>query len=160
VVGLEPVLLLSVESTAPITHTLSLRCSADAAFATYVGAIAEWWDPRYTANADTLQAVNIEPFVGGRVYATHSDLGEHDWGVVIVWEPGRRLVHTFTLAQEPERASEVSVEFLPAEREDGGCTVRFAHGGWTEANVGARKKFGDWPVMLDRFAALADRSSH
>jgi hypothetical protein len=37
-----------------------------------------------------------------------------------------------------------------------GCTVRFAHGGWTEANASARKKFGDWPVMLARFAALAD----
>jgi hypothetical protein len=36
------------------------------------------------------------------------------------------------------------------------CTVRFAHGGWTEANVEARKKFGDWHVMLDRFAALSD----
>jgi hypothetical protein len=58
-----------------------------------------------------------------------------------------------------ESTSEVSVEFLPAECEDGGCTVRFAHGGWTEANVGARKKFGGWPVMLDRFAALADRSA-
>ena len=107
-VGLEPVLLLNVESTAPIAHTPALRCSADAAFATYVGAIAEWWDPRYTANADTLQAVNIEPLVGGRVYATHSDLGGHDWGVVTVWEPRRRLVHTFTLAQEPEHAEESS----------------------------------------------------
>ena len=30
--------------------------------------------------------------------------------------------------------------------------MRFVHGGWTEAN--ARPKFGDWRVMLDRFAAL------
>jgi hypothetical protein len=37
-----------------------------------------------------------------------------------------------------------------------GCTVRFAHSGWTDANAAVRKKFGDWPVMLDRFAALAD----
>jgi hypothetical protein len=34
--------------------------------------------------------------------------------------------------------------------------VQFAHGGWTEANAGARKKLDDWRIMLDRFAALAD----
>ncbi len=37
-----------------------------------------------------------------------------------------------------------------------GCTLRFAHGEWNEANVAVREKFGDWSVMLDRFAALAD----
>ena len=97
--------------------------------------------------------MTIEPGVGGRVYSTHSDIGEDDWGEVTVWEPGHRLVHTFTLAQDPEHPSEVAAEFVPS---DEGCTVRFAHGGWTEANVAARKKFSDWPVMLDRFAALAD----
>jgi uncharacterized protein YndB with AHSA1/START domain len=87
---------------------------------------------------------------------THSDVGEDDWGEVIAWEPGRRLVHTFTLAQDPEHPSEVAVEFEPTGE---GCTVRFAHGGWTEANVATREKFSDWPVMLDRFAALADSDS-
>jgi hypothetical protein len=67
------------------------------------------------------------------------------------WEPGRRLAHTFTLAQDAAQPSEVTVAFEPR---DAGCIVRLAHGGWTEANVGARE-FGDWPVLLDRFAALA-----
>jgi activator of Hsp90 ATPase-like protein len=89
------------------------------------------------------------------VYATHGDIGEHDWGEVTVWEPGRRLVHTFTLAQDPLHPSEVAVEFVSGGAGTA-CTVRFAHGGWTEANAEARKKFGDWQVMLDRFAALAD----
>jgi hypothetical protein len=34
--------------------------------------------------------------------------------------------------------------------------VRFAHGGWTDANVAVREKFGDWPIMLERFATLAE----
>jgi hypothetical protein len=102
--------------------------------------------------------VAIEPRVGGRVYATHGDVGEHDWGEVVVWEPGRRLVHTFSLAQDPQHPSEVAVDFVPGGEggETGGCTVRFAHGGWTDANASARAKFGAWPVMLDRFAALAE----
>ena len=147
------------ESTSPITHERSPHSSVEHAFATYTGRIGEWWDPSYTANRETLQAVTIEPRVGGRVYATHSDLGEHDWGEVTVWEPGHRLVHTFTLAQSPQHSSEVSVEFVPNEdRGEAGsrCTLRFAHGGWTAANAEARKKFGDWQVMLDRFLVLAD----
>jgi hypothetical protein len=150
---------MSDESTSPITHEYALRCSVEHAFATYAGRIGEWWDPRYTANADTLESVTIEPRVGGRVYATHREMGEDAWGEVTVWEPARRLVHTFTLAQDPRHPSEVAVEFVPREGHEQaatGCMLRFAHGGWTEANEAVRKKFGDWPVMLDRFAALAD----
>jgi activator of Hsp90 ATPase-like protein len=138
----------------PIVHEYRLLCSPERAFETYTGRIGEWWDPRYTANADTFETVTIEPRVGGRVYAVHGDIGEDDWGEVTVWEPGRRLVHTFTLAQDPQHPSEVAVEF--AAGNGAGCTVRFAHGGWTDANADVREKFSDWPVMLDRFAALAD----
>ncbi len=133
-----------------------MRCSAEQAFDVYTSRIDEWWDPRYTANPETLEAVTIEPHVGGRVYATHSDLGKSDWGEVTVWEPGRRLVHTFTLAQDPAHPSEVAVEFAEA---DVGSTVRLAHGGWTDANAGVRQKFGDWGLLLDGFVALAERPS-
>jgi len=142
------------ESLEPIAHEYVLPRPAEDAFETYFRRIGEWWDPRYTANAETLESVTIEPRVGGRVYATHTDIGEDEWGAVTVWEPGRRLVHTFTLAQDPAYPSEVEVEFAPGDGD--GCTMRFAHGGWTEANAAARPKFGDWRVMLDRFAALLD----
>jgi hypothetical protein len=147
---------VSATSASPITHEYALRCSAEDAFATYTGRIGEWWDPRYTANADTLEAVTIEPRVGGRVYATHSDIGDDDWGEVTVWEPGRRLVHTFTLAQDAAHPSEVAVDFVPGGETESGCTVRFAHGGWTQVNAAVRSKFSDWRVMLDRFASLGD----
>lgn len=137
----------------PISIERDVACAPGHAFETYWSRIGEWWDPRYTANADTLQSVTVEPRVGGRVFATHSDLGDHEWGEVTAWEPGRRLVHTFTLAQDPAQPSEVAVEFSPEE--SGACAVSFAHGGWTEANAADREKFGDWPVLLDAFAALA-----
>jgi hypothetical protein len=147
---------VSDAAAGPITHEYALRCSPEHAFATYAERIGEWWDPRYTANADTLQDVTIEPRVGGRVYATHSDIGKDDWGEVTAWDPGRRLVHTSTLAQDAQHPSEIFVEFEP----DGpGCAMRFAHGGWTEANVASRAKFTEWRVLLDRFAALAESGS-
>jgi Activator of Hsp90 ATPase homolog 1-like protein len=139
------------DSLAAISHEYELPVGAERAFETYAGRIGEWWDPRYTANPGTLERITIEPCVGGRVYATHSDLGDDVWGEVTVWEPGRRLVHTFSLAQDPAHPSEVAVEFSAV---GDGCAMRFAHGGWTAANAAARPKFGDWRVMLDRFAAL------
>jgi uncharacterized protein YndB with AHSA1/START domain len=141
-------------SPPPIVHEHPLSIDSERAFSVYAARIGEWWDPRYTANAETLRGVTIEPRVGGRVYATHADLGRHDWGEVTAWEPGRRLVHTFTLAQDPRYPSEVAVEFAPGVR-PGESTVRLSHGGWTEANAAVREKFGDWPLLLDRFAALA-----
>jgi len=147
---------LSAESLSAIVHERFLRCSAQHAFAVYTGRIGEWWDANYSANAETLRAVTIEPRVGGRVFATHEDLGEHDWGEVTVWEAGERFAHTFTLAQDPQAPSEVRVEFA----DDGdGCDLRFAHGGWTEANAADRAKFNDWPVLLERFAQLAEASA-
>jgi hypothetical protein len=137
----------------PVLHEYRLGCTPHHAFRTYTERIGEWWDPRYTANADTLVTVTVEPRVGGRVYATHSDLGELEWGAVIVWEPGRRLAHSFHLAQDSAHPSEVAVEFVAS---DDGCTVRFAHGGWTAANVSERPTFGDWPVILERYVALLD----
>jgi uncharacterized protein YndB with AHSA1/START domain len=137
---------------APITFEYRVGSSPDDAFDVYSGRIGEWWDSRYTANAETFEGVTIEPRVGGRVYESHRGGGTYEWGEVTTWEPGRRLVHSFALAQDPAHPSEVSVEFVP---DGGGCLVRFAHAGWTEANVADRKKFGDWPVMLDRFASLA-----
>ena len=147
---------MSAESLSAIVHERFLRCSAQHAFAVYTGRIGEWWDANYSANAETLRAVTIEPRVGGRVFATHEDLGEHDWGEVTVWEAGERFAHTFTLAQDPQAPSEVRVEFA----DDGdGCDLRFAHGGWTEANAADRAKFNDWPVLLERFAQLAEASA-
>jgi len=138
----------------PITFEYRLACTPEQAFDTYAGQIGEWWHPDYTASADTVESITIEPGVGGHVYESHGGGATYEWGEVTAWEPGHRLAHSFALAQDPANPSEVSVEFLP----DGdGCLVRFAHGGWTEANVADRKKFEDWPVMLDRFAALAQR---
>ena len=140
------------EDLGPITYEYILRCSADEAFEAYTRRIGEWWDPAYTANAETLETVVIQPLVGGRVFARHTDIGDDEWGEVMIWEPGRQLVHTFSLAQDPAHPSEVEVAFAPAD--GGSCMMRLAHGGWRDENAGDRTKFGDWPVILERYVAL------
>lgn len=37
---------------------------------------------------------------------------------------------------------------------DGG--LRFVDGGWPDANADHRARFGDWPLLLDRVAVLAE----
>jgi hypothetical protein len=63
------------------------------------------------------------------------------------------FVHTFTLGQSTDHPSEVRVAFAAS---DDGCLVRFRHGGWNERNVQYRAKYTDWPLILERFAALAE----
>ena len=138
----------------PIVHTYDLACGVEDAFDVYTRRIGEWWHPAYSADPDTLEVVRIEPRVDGRVFATHAGGEEFDWGRVTGWEPPRLLAHTFTLAMSAEHPSLVTVEF--GARADG-CHVRFEHGGWHDGNAGFRSKYGDWPVILDRFVALTDR---
>ena len=37
-----------------------------------------------------------------------------------------------------------------------GSRAQLEHGGWTAENAGQGAKFRDWPLLLGRFAALAD----
>ena len=134
----------------PIELELRLDCSPQRAFETYTERMGEWWDPRYTRDAATFVTVTIEPKVGGRVYATHTD-GEDNWGVVEEWQLGRALAHSFWLAHDRQHPSKVHVEFAP----DGhGTLVGFSHGGWNEGNAALRAKFGDWPVILEHYKGL------
>ncbi len=139
----------------PITQRYDLRCDAAEAFRVFTQRIGEWWDPKYTRDPATLVTVTIEPRVGGRVFATHTGFGEDDYGRVTEWVPGSRYAATSILAQPPDAPSAISVTFTPSPS---GCAMHFEHGGWTEANVGFRSKFTDWRVLLDRFAALANRA--
>jgi hypothetical protein len=135
----------------PLEHRYSLHCSPDHAFAVYTGQIGRWWHPDYTADADTFETVTIEPFVGGSVVERHRDGRTIEWGRVLEWRPGQRLVYTSSLAQSLERASQIDVSFAPRP---GGCRVLLQHGGWTEANAADRKTFRQWPMILERFVAL------
>jgi hypothetical protein len=136
----------------PIVHVLPLRCSPAAAFDAYAR-IGDWWHPDYTSDAATLATVIIEPRVGGRVFERHRDGHVVEWGRVTLWARPRVLAYTTHLAHPPQTPSEILVMFEAAAN---GCTVRFEHGGWTAVNVEQRAKFCEWPLLLRRFAALAD----
>lgn len=136
----------------PIVHTYTLPWSAERSFAAYVERIGEWWHPDYTLDPRTFRGVVVEARAGGTIRAIFTDR-EDDWGRVRTWDPPRRLVHSFALAQSADAPSEVSITFAPTGT-GSGCVMTFVHGGWNPANAAYRHKFTEWPIILDRFVAL------
>ena len=139
------------EAAGPIEHTYRLACSPDTAFEAFTGRIQEWWHPAYAP--DGWRATHIAGHVGGHVTMELQNAVTYEWGTVTVWDPPRHYAQTFTLAQDPEHPSALDAWFDPLP--DAGCSMRFAHGGWTAGNLAGRARFTEWPVLLDRFAAVA-----
>jgi hypothetical protein len=115
-------------------HTLELATTAERAFAAFA-AIDAWWDPSYTHDPATLRSITIEPRVGGRVIAHHSD-GDDDWGEVTRWDPPRALAYNHL-------ASTIEAVFVSTGDR---TIVRFEQSGPTRL---------DWSRLLARFAAHA-----
>lgn len=138
----------------PIVHEYELGCPPQQGLDVYVNEIGEWWHPASSANPDSLRTVTIESFVGGRVYATHSDIGEDTWGTVTVWEPPYGPSYSSTLAQSAHHPSMIKVQFTP----DGdGCQMRFEHRGWNGRQRVQSGQIHRLALVLDRFAELANR---
>ena len=139
------------EAAAPIELTYELSCEAEVAFTAFTARIDEWWHPAYAPEG--LVRVSIDPAEGGRASMHLSDGTTYPWGTVTTWAPPLRYVQTFALAQDPEHPSTLAITVTPRA---GGCTVHFAHGGWTAGNVAGRARFSEWGILLDRFAAVAE----
>jgi catechol 2,3-dioxygenase-like lactoylglutathione lyase family enzyme len=147
--GVEP---RPTEAAAPIEQRYELTCSPGQAFDTFTRSIDAWWDPHYAPEG--LVRVEIEPHVGGAVVHHMADGTSYGWGKVLVWDRPGHYAQSFTLAQDPEHPSRLELWF---EDTEGGCTMRFEHGGWNTGNLADRTRFTEWTVLLDRFAAVAER---
>ena len=147
--GVEP---RPTEAAGPIEHTYDLDCSPETAFTAFTRRINDWWHSAYAPEG--LAQVHVAPAVGGPAMMRLEDGTAYQWGTVTAWDPPRHYAQQFTLAQDAEHPSTLDAWF--AERPGGGCTMRFAHGGWTAGNVAGRARFTEWPILLDRFAAVAE----
>ncbi|WP_156609350.1 SRPBCC domain-containing protein [Auraticoccus cholistanensis] len=132
-------------STAPLEYRTELACPPARAFDTYTD-LGSWWDPMYTADAQTFTGVRVERRLGGSIVEEHADGAEYVWGTITLWQPGMLLSHSFLLAHETGVASQVLVRFAPAA---GGTELHLQHGGWNEDNLADRSRFTDWPVLLE-----------
>jgi uncharacterized protein YndB with AHSA1/START domain len=146
-----------MDTSDPVVRKVSLRCPPESAFSLYTERIGQWWPRAFTASGDNLADVVIEGRVGGRVYESDAAGGAYDWGIVTAWEPGRRVVQSWTLGMRTGGPTEVEVRF--SAEGDGGASVFLEHRGWGADQAGDRARFADdggWTVVLDAYRRYAE----
>lgn len=127
----------------PIVHEVQVSEDPDAAFIRFTS--FSWWR-EYGLHPDGTVVIEND-----EVIFRNPD-GEFSIGTVIEWQPGRKYAQTFTLAQDPDYPTKLTVFFIP---QDGGTLVQFQHGGWNATNASRRGHFAEWPIILARFAGSA-----
>ena len=136
----------------PIRHDVTVAGPPALAFEVFTLGMGGWWDPAYTPDPAAFDGIAIAPEVGSPVTMV---MGEDTvvFGSVTVWEPASRYAQTFWLAMDPAHPSTLDVTFRDVDGAPGGeCRVVLEHGGWSTENEQERDRYGDWPVLLERFA--------
>jgi uncharacterized protein YndB with AHSA1/START domain len=148
------------ESAASVTirKSVTVDVSLETAFRVFTEEIGSWW-PLATKSVGQEDAVAlvIEPQVGGRVYEQVRNGEEHEWGVVLAWEPPNRLVFTWHPGRGAETGQEVEVTFAAS---GDGTLVELEHRGWerlvaTADEIPEHYESG-WDEVLERFAEAAN----
>ncbi|MGI8522285.1 MAG: SRPBCC domain-containing protein [Nocardioides sp.] len=136
----------------PIRHTVDVTATPEQAFEVFTVGMGTWWGADYSPDASTYTGIDLDPRPGGIVALRHGE-ASYPIGEVTVWEPGAHYAQTFSLAMDADHPSALDVHFAVV---DAGCRVNLAHGGWSVDNSEHREKYGDWPVLLDRFRLAAE----
>jgi uncharacterized protein YndB with AHSA1/START domain len=146
----------SVRVKAPIAH----------AFEVFTSGLTRWWPHNKGIGKKPIQKVLLEPRLGGRWLEISEDGTETSVATIIRWEPPHRLVMVWQVnAQwkpDVSMQSEVDVRFTA---EGANAThVELVHHKFetmgAQAGASLRKDVnGGWPVLIERFAQEAERSS-
>lgn len=137
-----------VAAAPPLVHTVIVSATPERAFEAFTGELAAWWDPRLTADAESFRQVELEPAVGADVEFAHEGGLRYRIGTVSAWEPGTRFAMSFCLAMDPDHPSTLAADFEP---HGPGTRLTLTHAGWTPENVDERRKFTEWPDLLERY---------
>jgi uncharacterized protein YndB with AHSA1/START domain len=148
----------------PVRKTIEVKCSQEHAFRVFTEQMSVWW-PRATHSIGGAQTVScaIEGRVGGRLYEVLAN-GDHvTWGRVLAWDPPRRLLFSWHLAQHTDTASEVEIRFSPAA--PGATRLELEHRNWERfGGEKARERRDNYEkgwgmIMSQHFAKAAESPS-
>jgi uncharacterized protein YndB with AHSA1/START domain len=146
----EVVIEKSVTVAAPLEH----------AFRVFTEQIHTWW-PQQTHAVDpgNVDMVVMEGRKGGRLYERTTGGEEHVWGIILAWDPPRRVGYSWHPGRGQETAQEVEITFAP----DGdGTRVDLRHWGWEKLGDRMEQAVADydegWDLVLGRYAQAAERS--
>jgi uncharacterized protein YndB with AHSA1/START domain len=138
-----------------VTASVEVAVDPTTAFEVFTQDIDAWYKRGPHSFKDPRRAVGVrfEPGVGGRLLEVHdAATGEGiEWGRVLVWEPGARLVFSDLLSSAPPAPlTEVEVRFASV---DGGTRVTLEHRGLDRLppEVAAQKREHGWIILLGWF---------
>ena len=100
----------------PVVRKLEVPASPEQAFSVFVANMGIWWPRDHSILDGTRRDVVIEPKKGGRWYEIAEDGTTCDWGHVLAWQPGERLLLAWQLNAEwvfdPDLITELEVTFV------------------------------------------------
>jgi uncharacterized protein YndB with AHSA1/START domain len=151
-----------------VKKSMSVQASPAVAWRVFTEKMSSWWplDHYKIGKAKAVEAI-IEPHVGGRWYERGEDGSTCDWGRVLVWEPGSRLVLTWDIdadwQHDPNLKTEIEVRFIADGKER--TRIELEHrrlDRFGERRDQMRRVFdqeGDWGKLLAMFARVAEGAS-
>ena len=154
--------------TEPITRELTLHCSAEHAFASFTTEFGSWWPPEYTWSGAGLESIALSHGVGDCC----SEIGPAgfrlDWGTILGWEPGERLLFSWHIGADrvpcpnPGDASTIEVRFEQVPGAHSRLIFEHRdldrHGDTAEAYRAALDSDAGWTFILQRFVEYANKT--
>lgn len=133
-----------------IQKTIELDAPLEHAFRAWTEQIGRWWPlARHSVMGADATGCFIEPGIGGRLYETAAG-DEHLWGTVAVWEPPRRLAHSWHPGRDLSERTMVRVTFTPLA--PARTRLILTHTGWREGDENLRSTYHPhWDGVLDGY---------
>lgn len=136
----------------PLVKRVVVPGPPEVVFDLFTTRIDEWW-PRSThsMDGDDASSVHMDTGAGGRVFEVGSGGVEHEWGQILVWEPGKRVAFTWHPGLDVREATRVDVTFRAGA---GGTEVTLVHDGWEARGADWQEKRhgydSGWDFVLGR----------
>lgn len=142
---------------AEIQRTIELDAPLEHAFRTWTEQIGRWWPlARHSVSGEDATDCFIEPGIGGRLYETTAS-DEQLWGTVAVWEPPRRLAHSWHPGRDLSERTMVLLTFTPLAPTR--TRLILTHTGWREGDEDRRASYDrDWDGVLEDFVTHLRRT--
>lgn len=154
---------MSAVELAPIVKTLDVRRTPADAFRLFTEEIGAWWPTRTHSRAkddagERTETVELEPYVGGRIFERLNTGEMRDWGEVLAYEAGTRVRFSFQMGRAKAESGEVEVRFEPVG--EAACRVTLTHEHWERFGEEAQEMRGrfdeGWEfVFVNSFGAYA-----
>ncbi len=132
-----------------IQKTLVLDAPLKRAFEVWTQHVGRWWPlAEHSIGMADATGCFIESGVGGRLYETTRGGDEHLWGRVTVWEPPRRIAHSWHPNGDLSERTMVLVMFTPLGPNR--TRLILTHTGWQPGQEERRKMYDTgWNGVLE-----------